>query len=89
MFRMTVQDVFAILGRGAVATGQVEYGELSVGDQIRINDGHAVRVDGIEVLRKKVQTAGTGDNIGILLSKIATGDLAEGDVITSATGFLA
>lgn len=89
MFRMTVQDVFAIRGRGAVATGQVEYGELSVGDEVCINNGHTVRVDGIEVLRKRVQTVGLGDNIGILLSKVATDDVAAGDVITSARGFLA
>ncbi|OBK15857.1 EF-Tu/IF-2/RF-3 family GTPase [Mycobacterium asiaticum] len=88
MFRMTVQDVFVIRGRGAVATGRVEYGELSVGDQVRINDGPAVRVDAIEQFRKKVDTATTGDNIGILLSKLAKDELAAGDVITSTVAFL-
>lgn len=85
---MTVQDVFVIRGRGAVATGRVEYGELSVGDQVRINDGPAVRVDAIEQFRKKVDTATTGDNIGILLSKLAKDELAAGDVITSTVAFL-
>lgn len=89
MFRMTVQDVFVIRGRGAVATGRVEYGELRVGDQVRINDGPAVRVDAIEQFRKKVDTATTGDNIGILLSKLKKDDLAAGDVITSSGAFLA
>ena len=89
MFRMTVEDVFAIRGRGAVATGRVEYGELSVGDEVCVNNGYTARVDGIEVLRKKVQTAGLGDDIGILLSKVGTDDLAAGDVITSASGFMA
>lgn len=85
---MTVQDVFVIRGRGAVATGRVEYGQLSVGDQVRINDGPAVRVDGIELFRKKVTTASTGENIGILLSKIEKDNLSPGDVITSTGAFL-
>lgn len=87
MFRMTVEEVFVIRGRGAVATGRVEYGELTVGDQVRINGGPAVRVDAIEVLRKKVARAGVGENIGMLLSTIETGDLAAGDVITSSGEF--
>ncbi|MDT5222191.1 MAG: hypothetical protein QOF15_4296 [Mycobacterium sp.] len=88
MFRMTIQDVFVIRGRGAVATGRVEYGELSVGDQVRINDGPAVRVDAIESFRKKVTTASTGENVGILLSKLAKDDLRAGDVVTSTGAFL-
>jgi translation elongation factor EF-Tu-like GTPase len=64
MFRMTVQDVFVIRGRGAVATGLVEYGELRVGDTVKINDGLGVTVDAIEVLRKKADTAQTGDSVG-------------------------
>lgn len=47
MFRMTVQDVFFIRNRGLVATGRVEHGELRVGDEVRINEGSAVRVDAI------------------------------------------
>lgn len=90
MFRMTVQGVFAIRGRGTVATGRVEYGQLSVGDRVRVNDGPEVRVDAIEMLRKKVKTATTGDNIGVLLSKLDKDDLAIGAVITSSGGaFLA
>ena len=82
MFRMTVQDVFAIRGRGVVATGEVQYGELSVGDRVRINDGPEVRVDAIETFRKKVKTVGAGDNVGLLLSKLGSDDVASGDVIT-------
>lgn len=52
MFRMTVQDVFFIRNRGLVATGRVEHGELRVGDEVRINEGSAVRVDAIEAFRK-------------------------------------
>ena len=85
---MTIQDVFVIRGRGAVATGLVESGELTVGDQVRINDRPAVRVDAIESFRKKVTTASTGDNVGILLSKLAKGDVCAGDVMTSTGAFL-
>jgi elongation factor Tu len=89
MFRMTVQDVFTIKGRGTVATGRVEYGQLSVGDQVRINDGPPVRVDAIEAFRKKLDTAATGDNIGILFRKLGKADLAAGDVLTSGSIYLA
>lgn len=82
MFRMTVQDVFAIRGRGLVATGRVEYGELNIGDEVRVNDGPAVRVDAIEKFRKKAKTVGVGENVGLLLSKLSSADVAEGDVIT-------
>ena len=89
MFRMTVQDVFVIRGRGAVATGRVEYGELRVGDQVKINDGPTVRVDAIEAVRKKVDTATVGDNVGLLFKTLDKNDLAAGDVITSSGVFLA
>jgi elongation factor Tu len=86
---MTVQDVFVIRGRGAVATGRVEYGELRVGDQVKINDGPAVRVDAIEAFRKKINTATTGDNVGLLFKALDKSDVAAGDVITSSGAFLA
>lgn len=89
MFRMTVEDVFVIRGRGAVATGRVEYGELRVGDQVKINDGPTVRVDAIEAFRKKIDTATSGDNVGLLFKALDKNDLAAGDVITSSGAFLA
>jgi elongation factor Tu len=89
MFRMTVQDVFVIRGRGAVATGRVEYGELRAGDQVKINDGPSFRVDAIETMRKKTDTATAGDNVGLLFKALDKTDLAAGDVITSSGVFLA
>ncbi|MDC8974387.1 EF-Tu/IF-2/RF-3 family GTPase [Mycobacterium marinum] len=89
MFRMTVQDVFFIRGRGIVATGRVEHGELRAGDEVRINDGSGVRVDAIEAFRKKLDTAKAGDNVGLLFKKLTKSDLAAGDVITAAGAFLA
>ncbi len=89
MFQMTVQDVFVITGRGAVATGRVEYGELRVGEKVQINDGPAVRVDAIEAFRKILDAAKTGDSVGLLFKKLTKSDLAAGDVIRSAGAFLA
>jgi translation elongation factor EF-Tu-like GTPase len=83
MFRMAVQDVFFIRGRGVVATGRVEYGVLRVGDEVQINAGPSVRVDGIEAFRKVINQATEGDNIGVLFSSLDKGELAAGDVLTS------
>ena len=82
VFRMTVQDVFAIRNRGVVATGRVEHGYLRVGDEVHINGGPGVRVDGIEAFRKVLDEATAGDTIGVLFSGLDTGQLSAGDVIT-------
>lgn len=87
MFRMTVQDVFVIRGRGAVATGQVEYGELRVGDEVTINDGRRVKVDAIEAFRKKLDTATPGETVGLLFKKLSKDDIAAGDVLTTTSGY--
>jgi translation elongation factor EF-Tu-like GTPase len=89
MFRMTVQDVFFIRGRGIVAPARVEYGEVRVGDSVKINDGPGVTVDAIEVLRKRVDTAQTGDNVGLLFKQLDDSDVAAGDAISSTGFFLA
>ena len=85
MFRMTIEDVFVIRGRGVVATGRVESGQLRVGDEVQINDGDSVRVDGIEAFRKKLSEATVGDHIGVLFSKLDKGGLARGDVLSSSS----
>ncbi len=89
MFRMTVQDVFVIRGRGAVATGRVESGGLRVGDTVKINDGPEVVVDAIEAFRKVVDTASIGDDVGLLFRKLDKSDVAAGDLITSTGVYLA
>jgi len=85
MFRMTVEDVFAIRNRGVVATGRVEAGTLRPGDSISINGGPPVRVDGIEKFRKIVDEATAGENVGLLMRTIDKAQLNRGDVLT-ATG---
>jgi elongation factor Tu len=85
MFRMTVEDVFVIRGRGVVATGRVESGQLRVGDELQVNSGLTVRVDGIEAFRKALAEATVGDNIGVLFRSLDKGQLSPGDVLSSAT----
>ena len=86
MFRMTVQDVFFIRGRGVVATGCVEEGVLRVGDEVRIGDGGPVRVDGLEAFRKVLDQAQAGDNIGVLFKGLDKSDIEPGAVITTGAG---
>ncbi len=81
MFRMTVEDVFSIRGRGTVATGKVELGPLRVGDKVRIND-ETVRVDGLEAFRKTIEEANAGDNVGLLFGQLNKNKIQRGDVIT-------
>jgi translation elongation factor EF-Tu-like GTPase len=81
MFRMTVEDVFSIRGRGTVATGKVELGPLRVGDKVRINE-ETVRVDGIAAFRKTLDEANAGDNVGLLFGKLSKNKVQRGDVIT-------
>jgi translation elongation factor EF-Tu-like GTPase len=83
MFRMTIEDVFTIRGRGTVVTGRVESGQLRVGDEVRVNDTMAVSVDGIESFRKTLTEAGPGDNIGVLFKSLKRDQLNPGDVLTA------
>ncbi|MCU1695237.1 MAG: iron-regulated elongation factor tu Tuf-like [Mycobacterium sp.] len=83
MFRMTIEDVFTIRGRGTVVTGRVESGQLRVGDEVRVNDTMAVTVDGIESFRKTLTEAGPGDNIGVLFKSLKREQLKPGDVLTA------
>jgi translation elongation factor EF-Tu-like GTPase len=84
MFRLTVDDVFSIRGRGTVVTGQVEWGEIRVGDEVQVGARAGVRVDGIEAFRKTLKSAQAGDNIGLLLGSLNRDDVKTGDVISAA-----
>ena len=85
MFRMTVEDVFAIRNRGVVATGRVEGGTLRVGDTVQIDGALEARVDAIEVFRKSIDQANVGDNIGVLFKGIEKSQLSRGSVLTSSS----
>ena len=85
MFRMTVEDVFAIRNRGIVATGRVESGTLRVSDTVQIDGTVEARVDAIEVFRKSIDEANVGENIGVLFKRIEKGQLDRGSVLTSSS----
>lgn len=86
-FRMTVQDVFSIKGRGTVVTGRIESGTVAVGNEIRIQGKSSSKtavVSGVEVLRKVTSQAQAGDEAGILLKDIGKEDVQPGDILTGS-----
>ena len=84
-FLMPVEDVFTITGRGTVATGRVERGELKVSDTVEIvgmtEAPRSVVVTGIEMFRKLLDSAVAGDNIGALLRGVERKDIERGQVL--------
>jgi translation elongation factor EF-Tu-like GTPase len=85
MFRLTVEDVFAIRNRGVVATGRVESGTLRVGDTVQVDGTLEARVDAIEVFRKSIDEANVGANIGVLFKGVEKSQLNRGSVLTSSS----
>lgn len=86
-FRMTVQDVFSIKGRGTVVTGRIESGTIAVGNEIRIQSGGSSKtavVSGVEMFRKVTSQANAGDNVGLLLKDIGKEDVQSGDILTGS-----
>ena len=83
-FLMPVEDVFTITGRGTVATGRVERGQVKVGDQVEIigiTDTKTTVVTGVEMFRKLLDYAEAGDNIGALLRGINREQVERGQVL--------
>lgn len=83
-FMMPVEDVFSITGRGTVATGRVETGQVSVGDEVEvigIKDTAKTTVTGVEMFRKLLDYAEAGDNIGALLRGMSREDVERGQVL--------
>ncbi|MFB4214185.1 elongation factor Tu [Shouchella sp. JSM 1781072] len=84
-FMMPVEDVFSITGRGTVATGRVERGQLNVGDTVEIlgieEEKKSTTVTGVEMFRKLLDYAEAGDNIGALLRGVAREDIQRGQVL--------
>ena len=84
-FMMPVEDVFSITGRGTVATGRVERGQIKVGDEIEIvgieEDITKSTVTGVEMFRKLLDYAEAGDNIGALLRGVQRDDIQRGQVL--------
>ena len=84
-FLMPVEDVFTITGRGSVATGRVERGELKVGDAVEIvglaDEPKDTVVTGVEMFRKILDRAEAGDNIGALLRGVDRKEIERGQVL--------
>ena len=85
-FRMPVEDVFTITGRGTVATGRVERGQLKTGEEVEIvglaDEKKKTVVTGIEMFRKILDYAEAGDNIGALLRGIQRNEIERGQVLS-------
>ena len=84
-FLMPVEDVFTITGRGTVATGRVERGQLKTGEEVEIvglsDERKKTVVTGIEMFRKILDYAEAGDNIGALLRGIQRTEIERGQVL--------
>ena len=84
-FLMPVEDVFSITGRGTVATGRVERGQIKMGEEVEIvglmDAPRKTVVTGIEMFRKLLDYAEAGDNIGTLLRGIQKNEIERGQVI--------
>ena len=84
-FLMPVEDVFTITGRGTVATGRVERGQLKTGEEIEIvgltDEKRKTVVTGIEMFRKILDYAEAGDNIGALLRGVQRTEIERGQVL--------
>ena len=84
-FLMPVEDVFTITGRGTVATGRVERGQLKTSDEVEIvglkDEKMKTVVTGIEMFRKILDYAEAGDNIGALLRGVQRTDIERGQVL--------
>ncbi|MBP5200305.1 MAG: elongation factor Tu, partial [Schwartzia sp.] len=84
-FLMPVEDVMTITGRGTVATGRVERGELKLGEEVHIvgmqDEPKKTTVTGIEMFRKTLDSAVAGDNIGALLRGIDRTEIERGQVL--------
>ena len=84
-FMMPVEDVFSITGRGTVATGRVERGQVKVGEEVEIiglaEAPTKTTVTGVEMFRKLLDYAEAGDNIGALLRGVSREDISRGQVL--------
>jgi len=83
-FLMPVEDVFSITGRGTVATGRVERGEIKLGEEVvllGLGMNKKTVVTGIEMFRKELDSAMAGDNAGILLRGVDKNEIQRGMVL--------
>ncbi|MCI7240267.1 elongation factor Tu [Aerococcus suis] len=86
-FMMPVEDVFSITGRGTVATGRIERGQIHLSDEVEIvgiaEEITKTTVTGIEMFRKQMDEAEAGDNIGALLRGVTRDHIERGQVLAA------
>lgn len=83
-FLMPVEDVFSIKGRGTVATGRIERGQVAVNGEVEIVGLRSTKktvVTGVEMFRKQLDEGVAGDNVGLLLRGIERQDIERGQVV--------
>lgn len=84
-FLLSVEDVFSITGRGTVATGRVERGQIKVGDPVEIvglaPEPRKTVVTGVEMFKKTLDSGQAGDNIGVLLRGVEKDEIQRGQVV--------
>ena len=83
-FLMSVEDVMTITGRGTVATGRVERGEVKLSEEVEIVGIHETRktvITGLEMFSKQLDLAQAGDNIGALLRGVNRDEIQRGQVL--------
>tara|TARA_B110001452_G_scaffold113919_1_gene94462 strand:- start:1817 stop:3043 length:1227 start_codon:yes stop_codon:yes gene_type:complete len=83
-FLMAIEDVFSITGRGTVATGRIERGQVNVGDTVELvglKDTKTTTVTGIEMFQKTLDSGMAGDNVGILIRGIQKTEIERGMVL--------
>lgn len=84
-FRMVVDEVFFISGRGTVVTGRVGAGSVAIGGRVTIERAGrpplASEIAGIEMYRRKAELATVGENVGLQLRGLDRDDIASGDVV--------
>ena len=84
-FLMPIEDIFSITGRGTVATGRVERGQLNLNDEVEIvgltDEKRKVVVTGLEMFRKTLDFAEAGDNVGVLLRGVQRNEIQRGQVL--------
>ncbi len=89
-FRMAIEDIFFIRGRGTIVTGVISQGTLSVGDFLTLNgcEGeNQIEVAGIEIFRRRTHTAHAGERVGVVLRGISKDEVSRGDMLACSYSY--
>lgn len=84
-FRLVVEDVFVIRGRGTVVTGVIQSGSVREGDEVVLCNAAGrtqLRVDGVESAARRLKQAEVGQNVGLLFRQVSKDELQRGDELT-------